>query len=161
MNESNGFSSSLKNKVGVKKINDKNLKKEQAQLTQKNDAELRDLKLDLAIVDNMYEKWLKEEESLSGTLNMKVIKQKNVDFRLKIDSWRKYNEERKRLLKRSFEHNRKLRESFDKFKNDFNIEKDKVIECILNYDKLCEEREKFLKEEKIVNNFLAQLPENA
>lgn len=82
----------------------------------------------------MYDKWLKEEESLSGTLNMKVIKQRNVDFRQKIDSWRKYADDRKRLQKRGYEHNRKLREAFDKFRHDFNIEKDKVVQCILHFD---------------------------
>lgn len=57
---------------------------------------------------------------------------------MKIDSWKKYSDERKRTLRRSYEHNRKLREAFDRFRNDFNIEKDKVIECILNYDRQCE-----------------------
>jgi len=32
------------------------------------------LKLDLAIVDALFDKWFKEEETLSGVLNMKVIK---------------------------------------------------------------------------------------
>jgi hypothetical protein len=36
--------------------------------------DLKDLKLDLAIVDNIFEKWFKEEESLSGVLNMKLVK---------------------------------------------------------------------------------------
>ena len=43
-----------------------------------------------------YEKWFKEEESLSGVLNMKKIKQMNTEFRLKIDSWKRRVDERKR-----------------------------------------------------------------
>ena len=57
---------------------------------------------------------------------MKVIKQKNADFRLKIDSWKKRESEIKRLKQRTFEHGKKLREVFKKFSNDFNIEKEKV-----------------------------------
>ena len=52
--------------------NDSN--KLQSSLTTKSDGDLRDLKLDLSILDNNFDKWFKEEESLSGVLNMKVIK---------------------------------------------------------------------------------------
>jgi hypothetical protein len=48
-------------------------------------------------LDNNFDKWFKEEESLSGVLNMKVIKQKNIDFRLKSDAWKKRLDERKRI----------------------------------------------------------------
>lgn len=88
----------------------------------------------MSIVDIQYNKWFKKEESLSGVLNMKVIKQKNVDFRLKLDSWKKRIDERKRLYKRAFDHSKKLRESLKRFRHDFNIEKDKVVECILSFD---------------------------
>lgn len=40
----------------------------------KAEIELRDLRLDLAIIDGLFDKWFKEEESLSGALNMKLIK---------------------------------------------------------------------------------------
>lgn len=36
--------------------------------------DLKELKLDLAIVDASFDKWYKEEENLSGALNMKLIK---------------------------------------------------------------------------------------
>lgn len=71
--------------------------------------DLRDLKLDLAVVDNGFDKWYKEEENLSGALNMKLIKQKNLEFRMKLDAWKKRGEERKRHIKRTFDHGKKLR----------------------------------------------------
>ena len=40
----------------------------------KAELELRDLRLDMAIVDALFDKWYKEEENLSGALNMKLIK---------------------------------------------------------------------------------------
>ena len=48
-------------------------------------------------MDTQFEKWYKEEESLSGVLNMKFIKSKNTEFRLKLDAWKKRLEERKRI----------------------------------------------------------------
>ena len=40
----------------------------------KDELELRDMKLDLKDVDKLFEKWYREEEILSGVLNMKLIK---------------------------------------------------------------------------------------
>ena len=50
-------------------------------LLTKDELELRDLKLDLKEVDALFDKWYKEEENLSGALNMKLIKQRNVELR--------------------------------------------------------------------------------
>jgi hypothetical protein len=47
----------------------------------KQELELRDLRLDLTTIDAMFDKWYREEEALSTVLNMKVIKQKNIDLR--------------------------------------------------------------------------------
>lgn len=98
---------------------------------------------------------------MSGVLNVKVIKQKNVDLRLKLDTWRKRMEERKRLKKRTYEHGKKLREVFIKFSHDFTIEKDKVLDCIIHYNQYCEDKTSFEIQEKVVNDFLCMLPESA
>lgn len=45
---------------------------------------------------------------------MKLIKQKNVEFRQKLDAWKKRLEERKRVQKRAHEHGKRLRAAFDK-----------------------------------------------
>jgi hypothetical protein len=71
--------------------------------------------MDLSIIDIAFDKWYREEENLSGVLNMKLIKTKNTEFRQKIDSWKKRVEERKRLNRRSFEHGKKIRAVFEKF----------------------------------------------
>ncbi len=42
---------------------------------------MRDLRLDLGTIDAMFDKWYREEENLSGALNMKLIKQKNIELR--------------------------------------------------------------------------------
>lgn len=89
---------------------------------------------------------------------MKLIKQKNTDLKVKLDVWKKRVDERKRQLKRVFEHGKKIRAAFEKYQDDFNIEKEKVITCVIDYNQFCESKDRAEKEEKIINNFLCQLP---
>lgn len=35
----------------------------------KSDPELREIKLDIALADNQFDKWFKEEEILNGVMN--------------------------------------------------------------------------------------------
>lgn len=51
----------------------------------------------------MFEKWYREEETLSGVLNMKLIKQRNQELRAKIEAWKKRTDERKRHQRRAAE----------------------------------------------------------
>jgi len=53
-------------------------------------------KLDLYKVEEEYEKWSREEESLSGVMNQKHTKNRNIDFRKKLDFWKKTRDHRKR-----------------------------------------------------------------
>ena len=124
-------------------------------------AETKDLKLDLLEADKQFDKWCREEESLSGVLNMKLIKQRNADLRLKLEVWRKRLDERRRYKKRVFEHGRKVRAAFEKYQDDFNIEKDKVIGCVIHYNQFVEELERLVKEEAVVFGFLCQLPDSS
>ena len=61
------------------------------------------MKLDLRTVDVLFEKWFREEETLSGVLNMKLIKQRNQEFRSKMDAWKKRREERKRHQRKAID----------------------------------------------------------
>lgn len=70
---------------------------------------MNDIRLDLTILDNMFDKWMAEDDSLSNDLNPKFIKQMNVDLRLKIESWVNRKAERKNIKKRWFEHGKALR----------------------------------------------------
>jgi hypothetical protein len=121
--------------------------------------ELRDLRLDLRTVDSMLEKWYREEETLSGVLNMKLIKQRNQELRSKIEAWKKRADERKRHQRRAAEQARKLKAQFAKMQDDFNIEKERVIACVIDYTQFLEEKEDIEREEKTINDFLACLPE--
>lgn len=61
--------------------------------------ELDDIKLDVGILDTAYEKWAKEDDSLSGVMNAKLTKVKNADIRLKLDAWKNRVTERKKQKK--------------------------------------------------------------
>ena len=50
--------------------------------------ELDDIKVDVGVLDSAYEKWAKEDDSLSGVMNSKLTKIKNADMILKLDAWK-------------------------------------------------------------------------
>jgi hypothetical protein len=102
-------------------------------------SELNDIRLDLAIFDNIYDKWAAEDDSLSGVLNTKLTKQKNADFRLKLDSWKNRKSERKNLKKRWFEHGKSLRKCFEESKSLFNMDKQLLLDCIDKYNVFCDD----------------------
>jgi len=47
------------------------------------------VRIELSNVDAAFDKWLREEETLSGVLNPKLTKSKNADLRIKLDAWKK------------------------------------------------------------------------
>ena len=77
------------------------------------------IKCDLAHIDNLFGKFYKTEESLSGFLNVKNIKQKFADFRLKLDVWKKRSKNRNRTKRNYKKYTEKLLEAFKKAKIDF------------------------------------------
>jgi hypothetical protein len=123
--------------------------------------EADNVKLDLTIVDGLYDKWAAEDDSLSGVLNVKLTKQKNADFRLKLDSWKNRKTERKNLKKRWFEQGKGIRKSFEESKSLFNMDKNLLLDCIDKYNIFCDDNAKLVKETKIINNFLCELPEGS
>jgi hypothetical protein len=52
------------------------------------------------------------------------------------------------------EQGRKLKTAFDKTQDDFNIEKEKVLRCVIDYNEFRENKDRTEKEEKIINDFL-------
>ena len=77
------------------------------------------MKCDLSVVDSAFDKFYKTEESLSGFLNIKVIKQKFADFRKKLDVWKKVGRQRTRNKKNFKKHTKGLIAAFKKAKTDF------------------------------------------
>lgn len=61
------------------------------------------VKLDLSLIDAQFDKWVREEETLSGVLNIKLTKTKNTDLKMKFEAWKKRSTERVRIKKRTFD----------------------------------------------------------
>ena len=55
------------------------------------------IKIPLSEIDLQFDKWYKEDQVLSGVLNVRVTKQKNVDFKLKLKTWSLRDKDRKRI----------------------------------------------------------------
>ena len=110
-------------------------------------------------MDQHFDKWYMEEQTLSGVLNLKVTKTKNGDFRLKIDAWKKRIKERERMKRRTFEHGGAIRGAFEKFSNNFDLGRERIQDAQCEYINLVEDLEKTRKEEKVINNMISQLPE--
>jgi len=68
---------------------------------EQSEDETEKIKVDLAVIDNAFDKFYKTQESLGGFLNIKLIKAKFVDFRKKLDVWKKTEKRRKKDKEKS------------------------------------------------------------
>ncbi len=125
----------------------------------RKEEELKNFRLELGTIDMVYDKWSKEEDSLSSFMNLKAIKTKNVDFRLKLTTWKKKVDERKRQKRRNKDYSKRVIEALDKFSEDFNMEKQLVANCQRDFVDLVEGLHEKEKEEKISNDFLTKINE--
>ena len=68
-----------------------NSKKGTGQTTDKqmSDSQEKFIRIELANVNALFDKWIREEETLSGVLNPKLTKSKNIDLRMKLEAWKK------------------------------------------------------------------------
>jgi DNA repair exonuclease SbcCD ATPase subunit len=76
-----------------------------------------------------------------------------------LEAWKRRAEERKRLQKRASQQYQKLKTAMERHQEDFNMEKERVIACVLSFLQFYEDKEQVEKEEKIINDFLCQLPD--
>lgn len=71
---------------------------------------------------------------------------------------RKRSQRERLQKKRNFDHGKGLREFFSKAIDNFNLEKERVRDCITKYHGFSEEMVQLAKQNKLVNNFLSELP---
>lgn len=63
----------------------------------------RDLRLDIQVIDTLFDEWLIKNEALNGVLNPKLTKTKNLEFRQTMEAWKRRVAERKRIKERTYE----------------------------------------------------------
>lgn len=57
---------------------------------------MADPRVDINVLDAIFDKWYKDQEAVSGVLNVKVTRNKNIEFRKTLESWKKRVKERAR-----------------------------------------------------------------
>lgn len=122
-------------------------------------SEIGDIRYDLGMLDVVYDKWAQEDDSLSGVLNSKLTKLKNADFRLKLDQWRARKIERKNAKSRKFQQGKVLRAELNNQKESFSLNKDIIVKCLRQFYEFDENFSSLLKDVKVINDFLCDLPE--
>lgn len=65
------------------------------------------------MLDPLFDKFLKDQEALSGVLNPQVTRKNNESFRKKLTSWRKRKEVRKDLKTRTLRDRKKILDEFE------------------------------------------------
>jgi len=68
-----------------------------------SDSQEKFARVELVQVDMAFDKWIREEETLSGVLNPKLTKSKNTDLKMKFEAWKRRAAERERIKKRTFD----------------------------------------------------------
>ena len=69
-------------------------------------------------------------------MNIKIIKQRFVDFKLKMDVWKQREKQRIRIKKSYKRHTEKLRSILDEKKSRFTIENELVHQCATAFDNI-------------------------
>lgn len=135
-----------------------NCHRKKRDLNTTNDSALSsDQKMDISLLDPQFDKWMMDNEALNGVLNQRVTKQKNVEFRQRCEAWKKRVSERKRIKKRTLEQGRKIREDFEIFLKDIETDSHAIRACQSDFHNLVEDLQTTRKDEKIHNDFLAQV----
>ena len=91
-------------------------------------------------------------------MNVKITKQKNADLRLKIEAWKNRKGERKTVNKRNFDHGKALREYFNKMIDNFNLDKERVLDCLNHYNTFNDDKNKLVRDNKLINNLISEIP---
>lgn len=104
-----------------------------------------------------YDEYLKQEENLSGVLNTKTLNLKNVELRDKVKYWRDSKDFRDHAEDKVNEKQRQVFEVILKYQEELSLDKELIENCKNDYFEMIETRQKYVKDEHILNDFLATL----
>jgi hypothetical protein len=89
-----------------------------------------------------------------------VTKNKNSEFRMKVEAWKKRENDRKKIKLRMYDHSKMINEYFEKTKINFEPN-DLIHECHNAYLEHTDKLKKIYKDEKTLNDFLSEAPDVA
>lgn len=96
---------------------------------------------------------------MSGSLNQKGIKQRFADFRKTMDVWKERGQFRNRMKRNYLRMKASIRDRLDKAQNEFTFEVDVIMKTLEIYTAFHEGLEARIKTEKVINNFLSDMPQ--
>ena len=96
---------------------------------------------------------------MSGALNQKGIKQRFADFRKSMEVWRERGQFRNRMKRNYLRMKGSIRDRLDKAQNEFTFEVDVIMKTLEIYTAFHEGLEARIKAEKVINNFLSDMPQ--
>ena len=153
----------LSKKPGTQNAKAANFAQLKAKAMKNNDLsfeeEVQQPKMDLKVIQDRYEAFKRAQESLSGVLNSKVIKQRFTDFRKTMEVWKERQQFRNRMKRNYLKNKQSIRDRLDKAQNEFTFEVDIIQKTLEIYTAFHEDLEARIKAEKVINNFLSDLPQ--
>lgn len=123
------------------------------------DGKKYDKKLEMEAFSLSYEKYLKQEENLSGVLNTKTLNLKNLELREKIHYWRESKDYRELNEDKIKDKERELFGVINKYCTEMSVDKELLVACQKDYFDIIEEKYKIMNEENTLNDFLLELDE--
>lgn len=118
----------LSKKPGTQNTKAANFAQLKAKAMKNNDLsfeeEVQQPKMDLKVIQDRYEAFKRAQESLSGVLNSKVIKQRFADFRKTMEVWKERQQFRNRMKRNYLKNKQSIRDRLDKAQNEFTFEVD-------------------------------------
>ncbi len=94
---------------------------------------------------------------MAGLANHKLTGPKNAEYQAILGAWDARVGERKAAKKRNKEYGKALRDYFEKHRDDFQRDKQLIMDCLASYSEISEDLEDARKLNKVLNNFLRDM----
>ena len=120
--------------------------------------QLRDQRVEMQILDQLYNKWAEEDSSLQGINSNKHTAAKNKEFRNKLEAWKARSLQRKGAKKTVTDHEKALREFFTELVGGYKKHLQVANACVHKFDEFTDNMKADRKFLKVIMNFLSEMP---
>lgn len=118
-----------------------------------------ELKLDLKIIQERFDKTNADTDQLSGVLNAKKINARFADFKKKLDVWKDRLKVRDRIKRNFVKQSTSIRERLNKASTvEYTFDIEVLQEIERHYNDYKDALQSNFRMEKVINNFLVELP---
>ena len=118
---------------------------------------MSEVSVDLPKLDAQFQKWVDQENNLSGLMNPKLSKIQVSDLQLKIKGWAEYKAKLKNGKIKNKIYSKKINEQFLESIENFYRDQDKITECQQKYLEFQDESNATISRVNVLNSFLSNL----